>query len=108
MSRPGTQTRQSPGDDATDGPGQREDSDILGDADVASRVVKGGIQRAGGFVALNLITAGAAVLLLRYLGVDRYGRYGTVMALLAIVQGVTDAGLSLTGSRELSVRRTDA
>jgi hypothetical protein len=48
------------------------------------------------------------VLRLRYLGVDGYGRYGTVMALLAIVQGVTDAGLSLTGSRELSIARTDA
>jgi O-antigen/teichoic acid export membrane protein len=43
---------------------------------------------------------------LRHLGVANYGRYGTVMALLAVVQGVSDAGLGLTGSRELSMRRT--
>ena len=108
MSQPVTRIGQSVGDEATDGAGRRDDPDILGGPDVSARVVRGGIQRAGGFVALNLITAGAAVLLLRYLGVDQYGRYGTVMALLAIVQGVTDAGLSLTGSRELSIARTDS
>jgi O-antigen/teichoic acid export membrane protein len=45
-----------------------------------------------------------AVLLLRHLGVDDFGRYGTVMALLGIVQGISDAGLTMTGSRELAVR----
>ena len=58
-----------------------------------------------GFGAVNLITAAAAVLLLRHLGVANFGRYGTVMALLTVVQGVSDAGLGLTGSRELSMLR---
>ena len=40
---------------------------------------------------------------LRYLGVDEFGRYGTVMALVAIVQGITEAGLSVTGTREVSL-----
>ncbi len=66
------------------------------------------MQRAIGFGAVNLITAGAAVLLLRHLGVANFGRYGTVMALLTIVQGVSDAGLSLTGSREMAMRQTSA
>lgn len=79
-------------------------ADVLSGPDVAPLVVRGGIQRSAGFVAVNLITVAAAVLLLRYLGVQDFGRYGTVMAVLAIVQGISDAGLSMTGSRELSVR----
>lgn len=81
-------------------------SDVLAGPDVAKRVVHGGVQRAIGFGAVNLITAAAAILLLRHLGVANFGRYGTVMALLTIVQGVSDAGLGLTGSRELSVLDT--
>ena len=80
------------------------DPDVLAGPDVAARVVRGGMQRAGGFLVLNLIAAVGVVLLLRHLGVDDYGRYGTVMALLTIVQGVSDAGLTLTGSRELAMR----
>jgi O-antigen/teichoic acid export membrane protein len=75
----------------------------LAGPDVAKRVVHGGVQRTIGFGAVNLITAAAAVLLLRHLGVANFGRYGTVMALLTVVQGVSDAGLGLTGSRELSM-----
>jgi O-antigen/teichoic acid export membrane protein len=78
--------------------------DVLSGADVGARVVHGALQRSAGFVAVNLFTALAAVLLLRHLGVDDFGRFGTVMALLAIVQGISDAGLSMTGSRELSIR----
>lgn len=76
---------------------------VLFGADIATRVVRGSIQRAGGFAAVNVLTAAGAVLLLRHLGVVDFGRYGTVMALLTIVQGVSDAGLSMTGSRELSM-----
>jgi O-antigen/teichoic acid export membrane protein len=81
--------------------------DVLSGPDVAKRVVHGGLQRTAGFVLVNLITVLAAVVLLRHLGVANFGRYGTVMALLAIVQGVSDAGLTLTGSRELSLRSSD-
>jgi O-antigen/teichoic acid export membrane protein len=43
------------------------------------------------------------VLLLRHLGVVDFGRYVTVMALIGIVSGVSDAGLTTIGARELSV-----
>jgi O-antigen/teichoic acid export membrane protein len=56
------------------------------------------------FVVTNVLAALGAVLLLRHLGVSEFGRYGTVMALVNIVYGISDAGLSLTGSRELAVR----
>jgi O-antigen/teichoic acid export membrane protein len=71
--------------------------------DVGQRVVRGGVARASGFIVSNLLAAAGAVVILRYLGVTEFGRYGTVMALAAIVQGITDAGLSVTGTRELSL-----
>ena len=43
------------------------------------------------------------MLLLRHLGVEDFGRYGIVIALLGIVSAVTDAGLTAVGSRELAI-----
>ena len=88
---------------ADGGDGDRQFPDVLGDHEVGGRVVRGGAQRAIGFVAANLLTLAGAVILTRYLGVDDFGRFGTVMALLAIVQGIADAGLTMTGSRELAL-----
>jgi len=56
-----------------------------------------------GFALLNLMGAMGSVVLLRYLGVANYGRYGTVIALIAVVSGIADAGLTVTGSRELAL-----
>lgn len=83
--------------------GESQTADVLSGAGIGGRVVRGGTQRAAGFVAANLITLIGAVLLTRHLGVEDFGRFGTVMALLAIVQGVADAGLTMTGSRELAL-----
>jgi O-antigen/teichoic acid export membrane protein len=69
---------------------------------VGGRVVRGSATRILAMAATNVLVAIGAVVLLRYLGVDDFGRYGTVMALVAIVQGVTDAGLTITGTRELT------
>lgn len=78
-------------------------ANALSGQDVGRRVVRGGAMRTAGFVAANLFAAAGAVVILRYLGVEEFGRYGTVMAIVAIVQGLTDAGLSVTGSREVSL-----
>ena len=48
------------------------------------------------------------MLLLRYLGVEDFGFYATVSAVLGIVAGITDAGLTAVGSREISVAKTPA
>ena len=82
--------------------------DLLRTPEAGGRVVRGGLIRGTGYAvstALGLVTA---VLLLRYLGVDDFGRYATVMALLGIVGGVTDAGLTAVGSREISIARAQA
>src|SRR4051812_32236301 len=83
-------------------PGAPPRTGVLADEHVGRRVVHGGAQRALGFVLANLLTVAGAVVLLRYLGVSEFGRYGTVMALLAVVQGVSDAGLTVTGTRQLA------
>jgi O-antigen/teichoic acid export membrane protein len=77
--------------------------DVLAADDVAGRVVRGGAARTAGFAVVNLLGLVGAIVLLRHLGVSDYGRYGTVIALVAIVSGVADAGLTVTGSRELSL-----
>src|SRR3954454_5734546 len=79
-------------------------SNVLDDADVGRRVVRGGALRVAGFVAVNVLGAIGSGFLLRPLGVVDFGRYGTVLALVTIVGVVADAGMTVTGMRELSLR----
>lgn len=84
------------------------DHAVLSDENVGTRVIHGGAQRAVGFVIASLLTAGSAAILLRYLHVDAFGRYGTVLALVGIVYGISDMGLTATGTRELALASTVA
>jgi O-antigen/teichoic acid export membrane protein len=79
------------------------DTDVLSGPDIAGRVVRGGAVRALGFGVVNLLGVLSSVVLLRHLGVSDFGRYGTVIALVAIASGLADAGLNMTGSRELAL-----
>jgi len=78
-------------------------ADVLSGPDIASRVVRGGALRAIGFGVVNLLGVVSSIVLLRHLGVSDFGRYGTVIALVAIASGLADAGLNMTGSRELAL-----
>jgi O-antigen/teichoic acid export membrane protein len=66
-------------------------------------VIRGGAVRGLGYLGGLVLGVAVSVLLLRHLGVVEFGRYATVAALLGIVSGVTDAGLTAVGARELSV-----
>ena len=78
--------------------------DVLDTAEAGRRVVRGGALRVGGFVGgLGASLIGAA-LVTRHLGPADYGRYQTVIALVAIVQAVTDLGMSTLGLREYAQR----
>jgi O-antigen/teichoic acid export membrane protein len=79
-------------------------ADVLSGDDVSQRVVRGGAVRFAGFGLVNLLGVASSLILLRYLGVVDYGRYGTVLALIAIASGLADAGLTVVGSRELALR----
>ena len=71
--------------------------------DAGGRVVRGAATRLLGYAVGFLLAGVSAVLLLRHLGVVDFGRFATVMALIGIVSGVTDAGLTAVGTRELAL-----
>jgi O-antigen/teichoic acid export membrane protein len=77
--------------------------DLLSSPEAGGRVVRGGLVRGAGYGIGTLLAAGTSVLLLRHLGPDDFGRYGAVAALLGIVSGISDAGLTAVGSRELAL-----
>src|SRR6202043_566085 len=58
------------------------------------RAIRGGVMRVGGYGVALLLTAIASIFLLRHLGVVRFGQWATVIAIVTVVQGVTDAGLT--------------
>lgn len=77
--------------------------DLLSTPAAGGRVVRGGLARGVGYGIGTLLAAGTSVFLLRHLGRDDFGRFATVGALLGIVSGVSDAGLTAVGSRELAL-----
>jgi O-antigen/teichoic acid export membrane protein len=66
--------------------------------------IRGGAVRVVGYVSGVLISLGAATILVRHLGISDFGRYVTVTSLIAIVGGVTEAGIALYGIREFAAR----
>lgn len=67
-------------------------------------MIRGGAVRTLGHFVTAGLAAATSVFLLRGLGVDEFGRYATVAALLAIVSTLSDAGSTAIGARELSLR----
>jgi O-antigen/teichoic acid export membrane protein len=74
------------------------------DAEAGERAIRGGAIRVVGYIAGVLVSLGAATILVRHLGISEFGRYATVTSLIAIVGGVTEAGISLYGIREYQAR----
>ncbi len=72
--------------------------------DAGARAVRGGMLRTAGYGFGFFVGIPTSVLLLRHLGVDDFARYATIVALLGIVGGITDAGLTAVGARELALR----
>lgn len=57
-----------------------------------------------GYAAGTLLTLAAAPILIRHLGIADFGRYMTVVALVAIVAGVTEGGLNAIVQREYATQ----
>ena len=74
--------------------------DPLDHASAGGAAIRGGAVRTGGYVVGTALAAITSVFLLRYLGVAGFGYYVTVTSLVAVVAGLTDAGLALVGQRE--------
>jgi O-antigen/teichoic acid export membrane protein len=78
--------------------------DILDTPEAGPRVIRGSIVRVGGYIFGVLFGVASSALMFRHLGVVDTGRYVTVLALIAIVGGVSDLGLTGVGVREYTVR----
>ncbi len=78
---------------------------MLDSTGAGGRVVRGGALRFGSYVLMMALSVLSAALLTRHLGVARFGQYTTVISLIAVVSTVTDAGMSVIGIREFSVRK---
>jgi O-antigen/teichoic acid export membrane protein len=79
-------------------------TDLLDTPQAGPAAIRGSLLRASGYLAGVSLSILSVSLLIRHLGVGDFGRYVTVLSLVAIVQGVTDAGLSSIGVREYSLR----
>jgi len=87
-------------------PSQTGDADIL-DAESAGRLaVRGGAMRIAGYLGGSLAGLGAAALLYRHLGLHGVGRYGLILALVGIIGGFSDLGLTVVGVRTASTLET--
>ncbi len=75
------------------------DGHVLTAPGAGGKAIRGGVIRTAGFGAGLLLTAVASIFLLRHLGVVRFGQYTTVIAIVTMVQGLTDAGLTVVGQR---------
>ena len=83
----------------TDGP-----ADVLDTQEAGPQVIRGSAIRIGGYVAGVLVGVASSAVLFRHLGVVDAGRFVTVLALIAIVGGISDLGLSGVAVREFTVR----
>lgn len=79
--------------------------EVLDTPAAGGRVIRGGVMRMVGYTAGVLLGLLSASLLTRHLGVDDFGKYVVVTSLVAIVAGLTDAGLATIAAREFATRQ---
>jgi O-antigen/teichoic acid export membrane protein len=79
-------------------------NDLLDTPLAGPAAIRGGALRVLGYGASVLLSVVSAALLFRHLGVVDSGSYVLVFSLVTIVQGLTDAGITGIGTRELSTR----
>lgn len=76
--------------------------ELVDTTEAGPAAIRGGVLRTAGFVGGLLLTLLAAPLLIRHLGDADFGRYSAVLAVLAIVAGLTEGGINTIALRELS------
>ena len=76
---------------------------VLDTGAAGGMAIRGSALRAGGYGLSAILTLASAPFLFRHLGVVEFGRYSTVLSLVAVVAGVTEAGLGAVAVREYSV-----
>jgi O-antigen/teichoic acid export membrane protein len=82
--------------------------DILDTTAAGPAAIRGSALRAGGYLAGILLALATAPFLVRHLGIVGFGEYVLVLSLITVVSGLTDAGLTIVGIREYTVRDGDS
>lgn len=75
---------------------------VLDSPTAGGRVIRGGVLRIGTYAAGVALGILSAALMTRHLGVEDFGRYVIVTSLIAIVAGLTEAGVSNIAAREFA------
>jgi O-antigen/teichoic acid export membrane protein len=84
--------------------GEHEPVDLLDSPEAGGTAIRGSLVRGGGFGATLVLGLVSAPVLTRHLGIEDFGRYATVVSLIALVGAVAEGGLNAFGVRELAVR----
>src|SRR5271155_1159846 len=73
--------------------------DVLDTEQAGPAALRGGTMRSGAYVLGILLSLISAPLLIRHLGQVEYGRYITILALVAIVGGLSEGGVNAVALR---------
>ena len=82
--------------------------DVLDSDQAGTKAIRGGAVRTAGFGLALLFSAISVPFMVRHLGPVDYGYFVTVSSIVFIIGGVTEAGLTNLGIREVSVLDGDA
>lgn len=88
---------------AAGGDQESDFGDVLDTPEAGPRAIRGAGLRVGSYVAATVLTLVSAPLLTRHLGSVRFGQYYVVVALVALVGGLTEGGLGTIGLREYAM-----
>ncbi|MBW3609762.1 MAG: oligosaccharide flippase family protein, partial [Actinobacteria bacterium] len=75
-------------------------ADLLDTPAAGPTAARGGAVRATGYAIGTLLALISAPLMIRHLGVEDFGRYVTVLSVVAIVAGISEAGVAVIALRE--------
>jgi O-antigen/teichoic acid export membrane protein len=78
-------------------------ADVLDTGRAGGLVMRGAVLRLAGFGTGALLSAVAAILLTRHLGVVRFGQYATIIALATLVTQLTEGGLTSLATRDFAL-----
>jgi O-antigen/teichoic acid export membrane protein len=88
-------------------PNQSNSAHVLDLPTAGGKLIRGTVFRVLGYGAGVVFGVVAAALITRHLGSADFGRYITVVSVIAVAAGLSDAGLLNIGVREYSVREGD-
>lgn len=77
-------------------------ADILDSGEAGGQFIRGGLSLTAAYVVNLLLSLAAVPLVIRHLGPVGYGHFAAVTAIIFIVAGFTEAGLTSLGVREYS------